>query len=221
MYALNGDEVVEMPANDWREFMAQHSGHRLDSMVATGSDYYPNGSARDPMSVRYFEVSNGSDTLLLRRTRASIGEPFRYAIVDGRLIESSATLGVQEEAIRKEMKLHFSRTAAAPLQDEKIGHFVGLFREVVKQLDPDSTGVPEYFCADDNLVYCELDAATIDALMIKCRIYFQPAEIESLRGFVEAHRECDDVMAVVKRRTVAVGKRSEHPAPQAYAFYRR
>jgi hypothetical protein len=220
MYALNDGEVVEMRANDWREFMARHSGHRLESMVSTGSDYYPNGSAVDPMNVRYLEVSNGTDTLLLRRTRTSIEEPFRYAIVDGRLIESGATLGVQEEAIRKEMKLHFSWAPAAPLQDEKIDHFVGLFREVVNELDPDRAAA-EYSCADDNVVYCELDAATIDALIAKCRAYFQPAEIESLRRFVETHRESDDVMAVVKRRAVAVEKRSEHPAPQAYAFYRR
>jgi hypothetical protein len=72
MYALNDGEVVEMRANDWREFMARHSGHRLESMVSTGSDYYPNGSAVDPMNVRYLEVSNGTDTLLLRRTRTSI-----------------------------------------------------------------------------------------------------------------------------------------------------
>jgi hypothetical protein len=221
MYALNGDEVAETPANDWREFMARHNGHRLESLAATGSDYYPNGSAVDPMSVRYFEVSNGSDTWLLRRSRASMEEPFRYALVDGRVIESGACLAVQEEAIRKEMKLHFSWAPAAPLHDEKIDRFIGLFREVVNELDPDRAGTAEYSCTEENVAYCELDIATIDALMTKCRPYFQPAEIESLRRFVEAHRESDDVMAVVKRRAVEVGKRSEHPAPELYAFHRR
>ena len=220
MYALNGGEVVETPANDWREFMARHNGHRLESLTATGSDYYPSGSAADPMSVRYFEVSNGSDTLLLRRTRVSIKEPFRYAIVDGRLIERAASLGVQEEAIRKEMKLHFSWAPGAPLHDEKIDQFVDLFREVVNELDPDRVGAAEYSCMDENVAYCELDAETVDALMTKCRTYFRPAEIESLRRFVDAHRESDDVMAVVKRRAVEVEMRSEHPAPQAYTFYR-
>jgi hypothetical protein len=221
MYARNGGEIVEMPANDWREFMARHSGHRLDSMVATGSDYYPTGSAVDPMSVRYFEVSNGSETLLVRRKRANIEEPFRYDLIDGRLIESGATLCVQEEAIRKEMKLHFSWAPAAPLCDEKIERFIGLFREVVNEVDPDRAKAVEYFRADDNGAYCELDAEAVDALMTKCRTYFQPAETESLRRFVQAHRESDDVMAVVKRRAVAVERRSEHAAPEAYAFYRR
>ena len=221
VYALHAGEAAETTANDWRDFMARHDGHRLEPMIATGGDYYPNGSAGDPMSVRYLEVSNGSDTLLLRRSRTSIAEPFHYILVEGRLIESGASLHIQEEAICKEMKRHFSWAPCAPLNDEKIAHFVGLFREVVSTLDPDHARSTEYSCTDGNVSYCELDDATVAALLAKCRGYFEPTELESLRRFIETHRQSDDVMVMVKRRAVTVEKLPEHSPPQTYAFYRR
>jgi hypothetical protein len=216
VYAPNGGEAAETTANDWRDFMARHDGHRLEPMAATGSDYYPSGSAGDPMSVRYLEVSNGSDTLLLRRSRTSISEPFHYVIVDGCLIESGANLDIQNEAIAKEMKRHFPWAPSAPLDDEKIARFVDLFREVVSELDPDRARETEYSPLDDNVSYCELDDATVAALLGKCCDHFEPSERELLRRFIETHRRADDVMAVIKRRAVMVEKRSEHSVPPTH-----
>ena len=209
LYGFADGEVQETVANDWRDFMARHAGHKLEPMTATGNDCCPNGSVVDPMSVRYVEVSNGNDTLLLRRSRSSIEESFRYEIVDGRLVQSAVSLDVQEDAIRKEMKLHFSWAPSAPLMDDKIAHFVGLFREVVSEIDPDRARESGYSYTDDNAIYCELDAATIETLMAKCSRYFLPIELESIRRFVETHRQGDDVMALVKRRAVTIEQRAQ------------
>ena len=124
IYALEGGEAQALPANDWRDFMARHAGHRLEAMTATGNDYLPSGSAFDPMAIAYLEVSNGAETLLLRRNRKRIDEALNYEIVNGRLVQTEMSLEVQEEAIRKEMKLHFCWAHAAPLEDEKINYFV-------------------------------------------------------------------------------------------------
>jgi hypothetical protein len=204
IYRFAAGEVEEIPANDWRAFMDRHAGHRLEPLKATGDDYFPSGKCFDPMSVRYIEVSNGAETLLLRRSRSSIDEPFRYEIVSGRLSQNGVSLEIQEEAIRKEMKLHFCWAPAVPLPDEKIACFVALFREVVCGIDPDAACASGYSDVDDNVVYCRLDAAIIEALLDKCSRDFLPAELASLRRFVESHRDSDDVMALVKRRAVAV-----------------
>ena len=203
-YRRRLDEFVEEAANDWREFINRHAGHRLEPMVATNNDYYPDGSSFDPMRVRFLEISNGNETLLVRRSRGSIEEPFRYSVVDGRLIESGATLGVQEAAIRREMKLHFSWAPAAPFNDEQIDRFLGLLREVARSLDPDQTPGTAYAGPDEIVAYCALDDVTVAALMAKCGRSFQWNELESLRRFVDAHRQADDVLALVKRRTITV-----------------
>ena len=78
IYALAGGEAQVLPANDWRDFMARHAGHRLEAMTATGNDYLPSGSAFDPMGIAYLEVSNGAETLLLRRNRKRIDDAINY-----------------------------------------------------------------------------------------------------------------------------------------------
>ncbi len=204
IYSFAGGEVEEMPANDWRDFMDRHAGHRLEPLKATGDDYFPGGKAFDPMSAGYIEVSNGTETLLLRRSRSTIEEPFHYEIVNGRLVQTGVSLEVQEEAIRKEMKLHFCWAPGAPLADAKIARFVALFREVVREIDPDAVCESGYSDADDNVVYCRLHVAVIEALLDQCSRHFHPAELVSLRRFIESHRDSDDVMALVKRRAVSI-----------------
>src|SRR5688572_22229141 len=79
-YGFADGEVQETAADDWRDFMARHAGHKLEPMTATDKDYSTNGSAPDPMGVRYVEVSNGNDTLLLCRSRSSIEDPVSYKV---------------------------------------------------------------------------------------------------------------------------------------------
>ncbi len=106
-YHFSTCEPSEIPANDWGDFMTRHAGHRLDPLEATGQSFFPGGMSSDPMATGYIEASDGKETVLLRRVRASIHEPLRYEIVPGRLVHRQATLDIQANMLRKEMKLHF------------------------------------------------------------------------------------------------------------------
>ena len=209
VYAFAAGQVEEIPANDWRDFMDRHAGHKLEPLAATGDPWSPNGAVCDPMSVRYIEVSNGEETLLLRRSRSSIEEPFCYEITEGRLVQTGLRLEIQADAIRKEMKLHFCWAPAEPLADDKIAQFVALFHKVVSELNPYGARASEYSDTDDNVTYCELDAAVLDRLMAKCARYFLPAELDAIRRFIDSHRVSGDVMSLVKRRSVKVEQRSQ------------
>lgn len=204
IYQFIDGEVAEISANDWCAFMDRHAGHLLEPLIATGGDYIPGGKGFDPMSVRFFEVSNGSETLLLRRSRSTIEAAVQYEIVNGRLIQTGVSLEIQEEAIRKEMRLHFSWAPAQPLPEERIALFIGLFRDVVCAIDPQTVSASGYSDSDENIAYCRLDAGVIEALVDKCSHYFLPSELVLLRRFIDSHRECDDVMALVKRRAVSI-----------------
>lgn len=209
VYQIISGEVHETAANDWRDFMARHAGHKLEALTATRNDYFPDGSVADPMSPAYIEASNGNETLLLRRTRRSIEEPVRYEILKGRLIETGLSLEIQDKEIRKEMKLHFSWAPTAPLEDEKINLFVALFREIVSQLDPQNVRTNEHSYGDDNISYGQLDSSVVDALMTKCTGQFLPLELESIRRFVEMHRDGCDVMALIIHRAASVEPRAK------------
>ncbi len=198
------DDEDALLADDWRDFMARHAGHRLEPMRATGKDHFPSGSRCDPMAPAYLEVSNGAETLLLRRSRKSIEAPLDYEIVKGELVENGASLEIQEQAIRKEMKLHFRWSPAAPLSEGEIGRFVALFRRLVSRLDPAGVSAGARSDRDEAVSYCRLDAASVEKLIALCEEQFPPGEASALRRFIESHNDADDVLALIKRRAVAV-----------------
>ena len=155
------------------------------------------------------KLATAQKTLLLRRNRKRIDEVLNYEIVNGRLVETEMSLEVQEEAIRKEMKLHFCWSPAAPLEDEKINYFVSLFREIVNPIDPASPHPSQCSDVDENLSYCQLDSAMVETLIASCEGYFLPVELASLRRFVETHSDSGNVMVLVKRRAVIVEQRAQ------------
>ncbi len=188
--------------------MARHAGHRLEPLKATGGNFFVKGPAFDPMSIAYVQVSNGEETMLLRRSRSSVERPFAYEIVSGKLVESEPSFEIQDDAIRKEMKLHFSWAPAAPLTEDQINIFVALFRETVQRVDPATCSVNEYSGTDDHTGYCPLASGLVGELMEKCREHFSLSQIAALRRFIESHRDGCGVMTLVKRTVVAIEPRS-------------
>jgi hypothetical protein len=187
-----------MATDDWREFMLKHANHKLEPLEATDK-HFPQGLGVDPMSVGYIEVTDGHDRFWLRRSRKSIEEPFTYELMKGQVTETGLSLEVQENEIKKEMKYHFNWTPARPLDDDRIDFFIGLFKEVVKSIDPVTVRTSEYSDTDDSVSYGLLDLEVIEALMRKCAAYFLPAEVQAIRRFVESHRGSCDVMTLRMR----------------------
>jgi hypothetical protein len=204
VYVVVAGGVEETPADDWRRFVQQHANHKLEALKATGEKYFASGSAVDPMSVAYLEVTDGNDHFLLRRSRKSIEEPLKYELVQGRIVETGVILAVREDEIKKEMKYHFTWAPAPVLDDDRIDLFIGLLKEVVKSLDPKAVQISEVSYLDDRLSYGRLDQGVIDALIAKCTRYFLPIELESIQRFVERHRDGCDVMTLVLRRELSV-----------------
>ena len=205
VYHAGAGEVQEKPADDWRDFMDRHAGHRLEPLQSTGNTVFPCGSAHDPMNVGYVQVTNGKQTVLLRRSRSSIEQPLVYEIVEGSLLRTEMRLEIQSDAIRKEMR-RFSWPPSMPLTEEQINFFIGLFGQVIQSLDPETLSTDEYSDSDDQTSYCELPLSVIDELMEKCGAYYSPNQLTALRQFAEGHHDASDVMAPIKRSTITVSK---------------
>ena len=206
-YSVSADGTNETAANDWHDFMTRHTGHRLEPLEATGQSYFPDGRSSDPMAAGYIEATDGADVVLLRRVRSTIQEPLRYELVPGRLVQRESILDVQENSLRKEMKLHFSWAPAEPLSDQKIDLFVQLYRQVVSGLDARSVCGREFTMVDDHIAYGQLDAPAWSRLLENCQSCFTTDELAALRRFIDCHRDADDVLAVVIRRGMAVEQR--------------
>lgn len=204
IYVFVRDEVKAQATDDWRLFMTQHAGHRLEPLKASGEKLFTDGLPPDPMSVVYFEVTNGQDRYVVRRARKSIQEPMSYELIRGRLADGGVTVEVQEREIKKEIKNHFSWAPATCPNDEKIDLFVRLLKEIANTLDPQSIKISEYSYTDDSISYGTLDCSVLDALADRCADYFLPDELASLRRFIDTHRDGADVMTLVLRRQLTL-----------------
>jgi hypothetical protein len=208
LYIFTGNEFEEQAADDWRWFMEQHAGHRLEPLRGTGEKWFPSGSLSDPMSVAYFEVSNGHDQFVVRRERKTIQEPLRYELLRGRLAHAVATLEAQGDEIKTEMKNHFSWAPATRPDDDQLDHFVSAVKDVIQALDANNVAISEHSYVDDTVSYGLFDTAAINALIQRCRAYFCPAQLEAIRRFVDTHRRGCDVMTIVVRHQLTM----ERPA---------
>ena len=204
VYIFSEGAVEEQLADDWRQFMMRHEGHRLEPLRTIGAKYFPRGTIADPMSIGYVEVTNGSDRLLLRQSRDRIDEPLRFNLVTGRLMDHGLSLTVQEREIKKEMTRHFKWPGGKPPSDKTIKLFIGLFKDVVADLNLAQVEVAGYSYTDDNVAYGLLDTITIDKLVAKCADSFNPEEFQGLCAFIRSHLDGCDVMSVVMRRHMAV-----------------
>ena len=204
IYVFRGNELEEQTADDWRLFMEQHAGHRLEPLSGTGEKWYPSGPRSDPMSVAYIGVTNGEEQFVVRGERKSIQEPLRYELLRGRLAHVGAKVEAQGDEIKKEMKNHFAWAPATRPDDDKIDLFVSLVKEVIQTLDIPSVATSEHSYADDRVSYGLFDTAAITTLMQRCAAYFCPVQLDALRRFVDMHRSGSDVMTIVVRRELNI-----------------
>jgi hypothetical protein len=98
---------------------------------------------------------------------------------------------------RKKSRTTFPGHPATCPDDDNIDLFVGLVKEVVKNIDPQRIQISEYLSTDDSISYGTFDSAALDALTERCAIYFLPDQLASLRRFVETHGNGCDVMTLV------------------------
>ena len=203
-YSRDGDELLESANDDWRLFMNQHAGHRLEPLKATGEKFFPRGAPHDPMAVGYIEVTNGRDRHLVRRSRQCVQDPLSYELTHGRLVDSGLTVEIQENEIKREMRNHFSWAFGSCPDEYQIDVFIGLVKQVVERLDPQRVNVCEDSYIDEAVSYGVLDNAAVELLTEKCSRCFSPVELASIRRFVEMHRREGGVLAVVLRRQLSI-----------------
>lgn len=206
-YFVGAGVAQERRADDWRSFMDLHAGHGLEALKALGEQYFPAGSAADPMAVAYLEVTNGHREFILRRCRGNIGEPLRFEPIEARFGAPVVALEIQEREIRKELNLRFCRAPGQALSDAKIDLFISLFRAAASQLDARGVTVTEPSYTNDNISYAALDEPTKDFLFTQCARHFTDDEVEALRRFVDTHSAGADVMMLVLRRRVPIEER--------------
>jgi hypothetical protein len=203
-YVMEGGEERQLSRDDGRAFLERHTGHPLEALTEVGEKCFPVGAAGDPMRVGYVEATNGRESFVIRRFRKTIAEPLEFELIRGRLKPYRVAVAIQEARLRKEMKQRLRAVASERTADEKTDLFIEVFNDLVGDLNPEAIKVVGYDYADASLEYGWLEPPMVDVLMQKLSPHFSAAELDAVRGFIDAHREPDDVLALLLKRDYAI-----------------
>ena len=203
-YVMEGREEREISRDDGHAFLESHAGHPLETLREVGEKCFPVGAAGDPMRVGYVEATNGRESFVIRSFRRTIAEPLEFELIRGRLKPYRVAVAIQEASLRREMKQRLRSVASERAADEKTDLFIELLNQLVGDLNPDAIKVVGYDYADASLEYGWLEPPMVDVLMQKLSAHFSAAELEAVRGFIAAHREPDDVLALLLKRDYAI-----------------
>ena len=203
-YIVEDGEEREVARDDGRAFLERHAGHRLESLCEVGEKCFPVGAAGDPMRVGYVEATDGREYFVIRSFRTTIAEPLAFQLIRGRLKPYRVAVAIQEARLRREMKQRLRAVASERAAAEKTDLFIELLNDLVGNLNPDAVKVVGYDYADSSLEYGRLEPPLVDALIRKCSAHFSAAELDAVRGFIDAHRDPDDVLALLLKRDFAI-----------------
>jgi len=189
-------EPVEVPRNDEEEFRRSHARHRLGELSVVNGSFVSEGVWGDPMRVAYFEATDGSGTVTVRRRRTQLDRPVIYEVVPGRLEVRTETVEVQARDIARQIEADLPGL----LDAGAVARFIGAVEEIAGGLEPEDL---EEVCVDtrDTLVaYARLDEKHVAEILDRIRGEVPADTLSRIHRFILGNTEGDDVMNLVIRR---------------------
>ena len=197
---LPPEEIADCLLDD-RRFREQHGSHGIEHATRHGTPVRHDGPVWDPMAGQWFEISAGSDRLLVHASRSSIDEPRHCRVVSGAIDAGSPVIEIDEAYLRLALDHCFFPQVLAPA---KLDAFVDLVRGVIRQLPADTveTSFDEADDPDVSIGPCPPDVAEI--VCREAARLFDECERERVIAFVHDNCREDGALALRVRRGVAV-----------------
>jgi hypothetical protein len=185
---------------DLQVFRSEHRGHELEVVRRLPAASTYDRPAWDPMATEWFQVTSGSDTLLVRSWRDSIDEPRRRKLQPGPVPAEHSSVEVDLPLLRRALDRHFFPHA---LRARKLEEFLVLIHELIQDIDPATLEI----CFDDvehaNAGLAPFPDQLCDLLMLQCRTIFDESELPRVAEFVDSNRSAVGALAVRVHRQLA------------------
>ncbi len=169
-------------------FAARHAGHRLEPLTRLGDAFLSDRPAWDPLATTYFEVTNGSEVLIVRSGRRSIEEPVERVLLPGRLRLERVSVEFETELIQRALDAHFFPHALRP---GKVERFLSILDDLCRRIDAVELEVVFDSADEPHVHYARLPRHLREELRARCEATFGDWERERLRGFL-AQADADD-----------------------------
>ena len=191
--SLSPDSFRRMERDDFKVFLGNHRGHRLEELKIIEDSFVSEKAYAEPVKISYFKATNGKEHFVVKKSRDQIGEPLKYQLIHGDLSLRCTGIGIQAEAIRKELEREFK---AKPVPQTKIAAFLKLYQRIAETADINGLErVPEESPHPLEMYY-KTDDISLAYLLRNCRNIFNGKEYQDIEAFI--HRNKDDGVLLLK-----------------------
>jgi hypothetical protein len=180
------DRVRTVERDDYKDFLQDHQGHRLEELQVLEGSFMGTGDYREPVKTSYWKATNGKERFVIKGSRKDIHEPLRYQLIRGDYQVKCISLEIQSREITRQLEIEFR---ANPLSQKKITAFLHLVQEITQGLEAAHLErVPEE-SLNPLEIYYQMDDVHTAFLLRRCRKIFDREEFEGVQEFVHHHRE--------------------------------
>ncbi len=201
---LPGVEWSSEDLDERKEFLRRHEGHLLEELLIDGETFFSDKPCFELMKIAYVEASNGQQTFLIRRTRASFDRPAFYELIPGKMQVAGVSLEIQEDQILKEIS---RLNGSLPLHAEKVKKFLDAFREEVKSIPPDSLSneLEATLPGETSFVtYGSLSDTRWKGVLRRCEDDLRPSELELIEKFIRENRQPGNILDLLIKKTILI-----------------
>ena len=187
-----------------KEFLAKHSGHRLEQLSVQTDSAISEKPVYEPFGVTYIMASNPHGKFLIRRSRMALDEPASYKIIPGELKMSNVSLKIQEYDLRKQIA---GEKQFSLLLKRKMEKFIDAFRDEVAGIRPadfdeEAEGIDE---GETSLIaYGGLNDSRWERILSRSGSAFKVSELDLVRRFIEENRVPPEVLSVQIQRRISI-----------------
>lgn len=180
--ALPPGETPEVP------FAERHAGHPLETLTRVGDAFLSDRPPWDPMATTYFEVTNGSEVLVVRSGRRSVEEPVERVLLPARLKLDHVTVEFELDLLRRALDAHFFPQAVRP---RKVEQFLEMLAGLCREVDPDRLEIVFDAADEPHVQFARLPEELHRELIARSAGIFDEWERQRLRPFL-AEAAADD-----------------------------
>ena len=189
------------PDEEEPPFDVRHAGHRLEPLRRIGDAFLSDKPVWDPMATTDFEVTNGSEVLIVRSGRRSVEEPIERILLPGRLRLDHVSVAFETDLIRRAIDAQFFPHALRPA---KVDAFLATLAALCRDVDPDRLEIVFDSAEEPQVQYARMPDHLHAQLMVRCEAIFDEWERERLRSFFAMARGDDGLLCLRVTRSFVV-----------------
>jgi len=140
--------------DDQASFMQAHRRHHLEELHVVANSFMSRQNYAEPVKTSYFEVTNGRQRFVVKKSRKTVLDPQRYEIVPGKLRLTLRKPSIDGFAIQRELERAFS---PHQISSRKIHGFIQGLADAVAHLDPRKLKQAPFESPNPSMRYFVLD----------------------------------------------------------------